>query len=751
LESRTVDIARSLARRAPVRIGAALLFAGGVASGALPLLDAPGYELGEACALLAALLAPALGIAAARLELARPAPSPLAAWAGAALVLAALLALLVVGALLRAAVGPCAALRPAALFVPLLAIPSLLLGTALAVAVAFVTRGRGAAAAGLYALAALASLAATLLAAYRGPAAFAFDPLLGGWPGPIYDEALVPDLRVALLAASAAAQAVAVAAVAEAFVRAGRAGRRRALAPVLAALAAVLAIASARAALEALGLSGTRAAVARALGGRRDGARCTVHFPAEKARPAVEALLAECEFQVEDLARALAIAPPARVTAYVYRSAEEKRRLVGAAATEYAKPWLREIHLVDGPLPHPLLRHELVHAVGAEIAGGLLGVPARGLVLVSAGLVEGLAAALETPRGRFTVDEWSRAAKDLGLLPDVARIVGPAGFWAEPPARAYSAAGSFLAFVLRVHGPERVREAYRTGDLARATGVPLEELAAAWVRSLEAVEAPPGLLAAARPRLGRKSIFARPCARELATLEARAGAAAAAGRTAEACALYEEAAARAGSAGLLLAAGEVRARAGDLAGAEEAYRAALAAAGEEDVALRAAVAAARGDLAWRRDDLSRATFEWLRALAAHPDRAEARLLEAKLAAAPDPALGPAARPLLLGDGDASLALARVARVPHPLAAYLVGRALASRGEGAAAVPELERAAAGRLPPALARETRLLLGEARCAAGARAGGGAVLRELLAPPASAAERARAEEALRRCRAT
>jgi hypothetical protein len=281
--------------------------------------------------------------------------------------------------------------------------------------------------------------------------------------------------------------------------------------------------------------------------------------------------------------------------------------------------------------------------------------------------------------------------------------------------------------------------------------VPLEELAAAWVRSLDAVEPPPGLLAAARPRLGRKSIFARPCARELATLEARAGAAAAAGRTAEACALYEEAAERAGSAALLKAAADARARAGDLDGAAAGYREALRAAAEDDDALRAAVAAARGDLAWRRGDLVSAVREWSRALAAHPDRAEARLLEAKLVAAPDPALADAARPLLLGDGDAALALARVARVAHPLAAYLVGRALASRGEAPAAVPELERAVAGALPPALAREALLLLGEARCAAGAREAGAAALRALAATHASAADRARAAEALRRCGAS
>jgi tetratricopeptide (TPR) repeat protein len=331
----------------------------------------------------------------------------------------------------------------------------------------------------------------------------------------------------------------------------------------------------------------------------------------------------------------------------------------------------------------------------------------------------------------------------------VALLVGPAGFYAEPPARAYTAAGSFLAFLLARHGAERVREAYRTGDVARAMGVPLRTLADDWARFLEGVEPPPGIAAAARARLGRKSLFARPCAREVATLEARAASAAAAGRAAEACALYGKAAERSGSASSLKAIGDVRARAGELDAAAEAYRAATRAA-EDDRALLAALAAAEGDLAWRRGDPTAAASAWSGVLGMNPDLADTRLLEAKIVAARDAELGPATRPILLGDGDPALALARVARVDHPLAAYLAGRALATRGEAAAAIPELERAAAGPLPPALTREALFLLGDARCAANARSAGEATLRSLAGAGRPAADRARAEESLRRCAA-
>jgi len=746
---RPLEIAAALGQRRAVRLAGAGALVAGFASGSLPLLDAPGYELGQAAALAAVVAAPFLALAAVRLERARPLPSPAAAWGGASLALCTLVALLAVGAIARAAVGPCAAITQATGFVPLLAVPSALLATALAVAAGFVARGRAPRTALLYAAAVLASLAWTLRGAYRGPAAFAFDPVLGAWPGPVYDEALRVDARTVLFRTEALALAAVAVALAEAVARAAcaRGDRLRAALPAISvALLAGAGALALRAGRDALALSGDRAAIARALGGRREGARCTLVHPSEKPAPAAEALLAQCEFEAADVARALGIAAPPHVTVYAYRSAAEKRALVGAGTTEYTKPWLAEVHVVDAPLPHPVLRHELVHAVAGELAPGPLHVPARAGVLVSAGLVEGLAVALEIPRGDWTIHEWSRAARDLGFLPDVARIVGPAGFWTQAPARAYTAAGSFLAFLLETRGAAAVARAYATGDLEGALRAPLSALVAEWQRFLDGVRVPPGLRAAAQERLARKSLFARPCAREIATLELAAATASAEGRTEDACALFARVGARTDAPFAAMAAGDALARAGELDRAEQAYREAAQRAPADDAALQGALAAARGDLAWRRGDVAAARIAWDEALAAHPDRAVARLLEAKRAAAEEPELGSAARAYLLGDPD-PLALARVARSREPLAAYLVGRALLSRGEAGAAVPELSRSTAGALPPLLAAEARFLAAEARCLAGDASGADA-FAALARDARTEADRIRAEAGGRKC---
>ena len=356
-------------------------------------------------------------------------------------------------------------------FVPAVALPSALAAAALGVLAGFVARGGPLPSALVYGAGIVGSLSATLLEGWLGPASYLLDPFLGIWPGPIYDEALALDRRLLLFRLGTLAWTAVMLGVAGPSRRAaaprppgpGRAGGTA---------LALLAVAAVRVVGALTGDLATRAGIDRILGGRLTGARCDLHFPREKPAADAERLCRDCEADVAEVAAALGVAHPPLVKVWFHRSADEKRRLVGAGRTEFTKPWLAEIQVLDAPGGPPALRHEIVHAVGGAVAGGTLGVPARYGVLVDAGLVEGLAVALEVPRGEWTVHEWARAMRDLGLLPRAASLVEPTGFFSAPAARAYGASGSFLAFLLERRGPRPVLRAYAGVPFAEAFGVP---------------------------------------------------------------------------------------------------------------------------------------------------------------------------------------------------------------------------------------------------------------------------------------
>ncbi|HEU4383799.1 MAG TPA: type VI secretion system protein [Anaeromyxobacteraceae bacterium] len=723
--------------------GAAAL---GLGLSALPLVGVPGWELGELAALFSAVAGAPLGIAAARRELGREIPSPWRAAAGAAAAALLLSAALVAPPFVRAAFSPCSAAAGAA-FVPLLALPSALAGSALGAAAGLAARGRRRRAALLFAGAVLCSLSASLLAAWGGPAAYVLDHLLGAWPGPLYDEALALDERLVLFRLGTLAWAAALAAAAELGLRLAR--RRPARAAAAALGLALLAYAGLEAALLVRGDLASRAFVASALGGESAGERCRLLYPAEKAPWEVDGLARDCEFEAAEVAAALGLGDPRRVSVYLYRDAAEKRRLVGAGHTDYTKPWLAEVHLTWAPSPHPSLRHELTHALAAPLARGPLGVPARWLVSVQAGLVEGLAVAIDLPRGDWTVHEWTRAMRDLGLMPGASELLGPAGFLSAPKARAYTVAGSFLAYLLQRHGPGPVRRIYGGDSFQAAFGRPMDALEGEWSAFLDGVAVPPELRASAEARFRTEGLLGRRCAREVAGLEARAAEAAWRGRAAEAAAAWRRASEISGDPGDLLAAGEALRRGGDESGARRTFAEALAAAGDGRPQLRGALLGALGDLDWLAGDRAGAAARYRAALAERPERAAARLLQAKLEALEAPGLEAAVGPFLLGRGDPSVALARLAGSGAPLSEYLAGRAYLARGAPRLALPRLERALAGRLPsPDFELEARRLAAEARCASGDFEGGAAAFAALARTAEREAERERALSASRRC---
>jgi tetratricopeptide (TPR) repeat protein len=698
-------------------------------------------------AFLAVVAAAPLGISAARRELSGGRPAPLRAFARASAGLLLLQAALVGGAAARTAFFTPCSLSYGIAFVPAVALPSALAAAALSTLAGFLARGRRLLSALLYLAGALASLGTTLLEGWLGPSSYLLDHLLGIWPGPIYDEALSLDRRLLLFRLGSLAWTVALLAVAQFVTERRRTPPGRARGAAIGVALALATVGAIRVVGAWTGDLATRASLHRVLGGRLTGPLCDLHYPREKPAADAERLFRACQADVAEVSAALGISTSLLVNVWIHRSEEEKRRLVGAGRTEFTKPWLGEIQVLDAASGPPALRHEIVHAVGGAVAGGPLGVPARAGILVDAGLVEGLAVALEVPRGEWTTHEWARAMKDLGLLPPAARLVEPAGFFSAPAARAYGASGSFLASLIETRGAAPVLRAYAGTPFAEAFGRSIAELEQDWHAFLDTIPVPPELAVAAEARFRPAGLLGRRCARETAGLEARAQAAARSGHGREAAALWRRAGRISGDPAYLRGAADAL-RLTDPSAAEAAYSEALAALGAGRPPLRSAILESQGDLRWRAGDESAAAARYREALALLPDRPRERLLTAKIAAVTDPALA-AAAPWFLGKGDAQEALRSLSASENPIGPYLSGRAAAARGDSAAAIPLLERALAGSLPSTAFRvEALSSLAAARCATGDLAGARAAWWELERAADREADRERARHAASRC---
>src|SRR3977135_2974417 len=82
----------------------------------------------------------------------------------------------------------------------------------------------------------------------------------------------------------------------------------------------------------------------------------------------------DLEFRYDQLRDTFHVEPHRPITVYQFGSSDQKKALVGAGTTLYAKPWTREIFVQAEPFPSHRLRHEMAHVFAASVGDPLLGV-----------------------------------------------------------------------------------------------------------------------------------------------------------------------------------------------------------------------------------------------------------------------------------------------------------------------------------------------------------------------------------------
>jgi hypothetical protein len=105
----------------------------------------------------------------------------------------------------------------------------------------------------------------------------------------------------------------------------------------------------------------------------------------------------------------------------------------------------------------------------------------------------------------------------LDLLPPLEQLFG-LSFLNISASRAYTAAGSFAAWLKETHGPDALKQAYRTADVETAANASFFELEAAWKRFLATVPKTDADEAAAKYYFDRPSIIGTTCVHEVEKL-----------------------------------------------------------------------------------------------------------------------------------------------------------------------------------------------------------------------------------------
>ncbi|NUM79418.1 hypothetical protein HUU42_01330 [bacterium] len=190
-------------------------------------------------------------------------------------------------------------------------------------------------------------------------------------------------------------------------------------------------------------------------------------------------LAAQSEFFYRQNYRALNLSADRPVTVFIYRDAQQKKKLMGAGSTNFAKIWRDEIH-VNADEAENVMEHEIVHILAGEFANPYYSTR-------RIGFLEGLAVAIEWNESYFTPHEWAAALKRLNKLPPVLPMIEGHGFFWTASGMSYIISGSFVKFLIDTYGIERFKHVYNDSTLEEVYDKSGETLIGEWSQSLDSV------------------------------------------------------------------------------------------------------------------------------------------------------------------------------------------------------------------------------------------------------------------------
>lgn len=239
----------------------------------------------------------------------------------------------------------------------------------------------------------------------------------------------------------------------------------------------------------------------------------TEHFliyydPESKAAENIELIARDHEWRYNEVSNYLDVEISDKINSYVYPDIETRKKYFGSLHSTVANPIHGEIHQVFRRYPISELKHELVHIISSEFGSRTLKISPK------KGLIEGIAVAVDWPVNVMDKHQLSKTLINKGNFNNNLNDFLGYGFWYYPPSVSYTLMGSYSRYLIDKFGVDKFKEYYRTGSTDEYSKSE-EELLASWVSFLNSeIELPDDAAKFSEYKFSDKSIFEDSCPRK---------------------------------------------------------------------------------------------------------------------------------------------------------------------------------------------------------------------------------------------
>ncbi|MFA3781830.1 tol-pal system YbgF family protein [Melioribacteraceae bacterium 4301-Me] len=177
------------------------------------------------------------------------------------------------------------------------------------------------------------------------------------------------------------------------------------------------------------------------------------------------------EYYLNQITQELKVSHITPIHSYIFSNSEQKRELIGAGNADLAKPWLNQIYINEEDLD-ATLKHELLHVISANFGT----TPFKLASKFNPALIEGFATAYENNFDDYPIHVVAKIAMDSGYDISIVNLFSGFNFFNNYSTLSYVFAGSFIRFLSEKYGVNVIKKIYADGDFVKHTGKDLAKL-----------------------------------------------------------------------------------------------------------------------------------------------------------------------------------------------------------------------------------------------------------------------------------
>ncbi len=211
--------------------------------------------------------------------------------------------------------------------------------------------------------------------------------------------------------------------------------------------------------------------IIKELGASLSTAHFNIIYPKETDKKFAEMIGFHHEYYFEELSKFFEFEPELKITSYIFKDDDQKRRLFGAGQADVAKPWMNQIYIDLNSFDRSL-KHELVHVFAAEFGT----TPFKIAEGFNPAMIEGLAVAIEDNYNDNDVHYIAALAEKYGYHIEIENLFTGFNFFSGISTLSYIYSGSFIKFLFENYEKESVLKLYSDIDFNKYFGKDIREL-----------------------------------------------------------------------------------------------------------------------------------------------------------------------------------------------------------------------------------------------------------------------------------